>query len=140
MRILLDTNIVMDIALGREPHLADSADIFRAIDNESIYGFVTATTITDIYYVAKRVRGHQITIDFISNLLEIVDVIGIDKRIVFASLMSDFIDFEDTIQSVSSHLNRIDYIITRHQKNFIKSEAPTITPNEFLALLKKKKL
>jgi len=140
MRILLDTNIVLDIALGRVPHLAYSADVFRKIDNESIYGFVTATTITDIYYVARRDKGHQTTIDFISNLIEIVDVIGIDREIVIASLISDFADFEDAIQSVSSRLNRIDYIITRNQKDFIKSEIPALSPKELLALLKKKKL
>ena len=138
MRILLDTNIILDIALGRVPHLADSADVFRKIDNESIYGFVTATTITDIYYVAKREKGHQTTIDFISNLIEIVDIIGIDKEIVIASLISDFADFEDAIQSVSSRLNGIDYIITRNQKDFIKSEISAVSPKELLALLKKK--
>jgi len=138
MRILLDTNIILDIALGRVPHLADSADVFRKIDNESIYGFVTATTITDIYYVAKREKGHQTTIDFISNLIEIVDIIGIDKEIVIASLISDFADFEDAIQSVSSRLNGIDYIITRNHKDFIKSEISAVSPKELLALLKKK--
>ena len=138
MRILLDTNIILDIALGRLPHLADSADVFRKIDNESIYGFVTATTITDIYYVAKREKGHQTTIDFISNLIEIVDIIGIDKEIVIASLISDFADFEDAIQSVSSRLNGIDYIITRNHKDFIKSEISAVSPKELLALLKKK--
>jgi predicted nucleic acid-binding protein len=140
MRILLDTNIILDIALGRLPHLADSGDVFRKIDNEFIYGFVTATTITDIYYVGKREKGHQITIDFISSLIEIVDVIGIDREIVIASLLSEFIDFEDAIQSVSSRLNRIDYIITRNQKDFVKSEIPALSPREFLALLKKKRL
>jgi len=138
MRILLDTNIILDIAFGRLPHLADSADVFRKIDNESIYGFVTATTITDIYYVAKREKGHQTTIDFISNLIEIVDIIGIDKEIVIASLISDFADFEDAIQSVSSRLNGIDYIITRNHKDFIKSEISAVSPKELLALLKKK--
>ncbi|HEY5536022.1 MAG TPA: PIN domain-containing protein [Ignavibacteria bacterium] len=51
MRVLLDTNIILDIALGREPHFADSAAVFKNIDNKSIYGFITATTITDIYYI-----------------------------------------------------------------------------------------
>ena len=138
MRILLDTNIVLDIALGRVPYLSDSADVFKEIDNESIYAFVTATTITDIYYVAKREKGHPITIDFISNLIEIVDVIGIDREIVKASLISDFADFEDAIQSVSSRLNGIDYIITRNHKDFIKSEISAVSPKELLALLKKK--
>ena len=51
MRILLDTNIILDIALKRDVHFSDSSGVFKKIDNKLIYGFVTATTITDIYYI-----------------------------------------------------------------------------------------
>lgn len=87
MRILLDTNIILDIALGREPYFTDSANVFKNIDNISLYGFVTATTITDIYYIARREKGHQITIDFISNLIDVIDVIGVDRQIIIESLV-----------------------------------------------------
>lgn len=140
MRILLDTNIILDIALGREPHFTDSANVFKSINNKVVYGFITATTITDIYYIAKREKSHQITIDFISNLIEIVDVIGIDRGIIIESLISNITDFEDAIQSVSSRLNNIDYIITRNQKDFANSEIKALTPKGFLEILKKGKL
>jgi predicted nucleic acid-binding protein len=102
MRLLIDTNIILDIALRREPHFSDSSGVFKKIDNKSIYGFVTATTITDIYYIAKREKGHQITLDFISNWIEIIDVIGIDRQVIIESLTSKLLDFEDAVQSVSS--------------------------------------
>jgi len=54
----------------REPHFVASSDVFLKIDNSELYGFVTATTITDIYYISKRVKGHQITINFISDLIQ----------------------------------------------------------------------
>jgi predicted nucleic acid-binding protein len=139
MKVLLDTNIILDIALKREPHFSDSAKVFKIIDNKSIFGFVTATTITDIYYIAKREKGHQITIDFISNLIEIIDVVGIDRQVIIESLQSTLVDFEDAVQSVSSRLNNIDYIITRNQKDFTKSDIKAINPKGFLDLLKKKK-
>lgn len=139
MRILLDTNIILDIALGRDPHFSNSADVFKKIDNKTVFGFVTATTITDIYYIAKREKGHQTTIDFIANLIEIVDVLGIDREVIIESILSQMIDFEDAIQSVSSRLNNIDYIVTRNQKDFIKSEIKALTPIELLDLLKGEK-
>ena len=119
MRILLDTNIILDIALKREPHFTYSAQAFKAIDNRVVFWFVTATTITDIYYIAKREKGHQIALDFIGNL---IDIIGIDKNIIIKSLASQISDFEDAIQSISSLFNNIDYIITRNQKDFSKSD------------------
>jgi predicted nucleic acid-binding protein len=139
MRILFDTNIILDIALGREPFFIDSADVFKKIDNDVIYGFITATTITDIYYIAKKEKGHAIAIAFISNLIDVIDVLGIDKEIIIESLLSPFNDFEDAIQSISSRLNNIDYIITRNQKDFADSEIIAVGPKEFLSILKKKK-
>ena len=138
MRILLDTNIILDIALRREPHFTFSVQAFKAIDNKIVFGFVTATTITDIYYIAKREKGHQIALDFISNLIEIIDIIGIDRNIIIKSLVSQINDFEDAIQSISSLLNNIDYIITRNQKDFSKSDIKALTPVEFVNLIIKK--
>ena len=138
MRVLLDTNIILDIALKREPHFTYSAQAFKAIDNTVVFGFVTATTITDIYYIAKREKGHQIALDFIGNLIDLIDIIGIDKNIIIKSLASQISDFEDAIQSISSLFNNIDYIITRNQKDFSKSDIKALTPAEFVNLIIKK--
>ena len=62
MRLLFDTNIILDIALMRIPHYQDSASIFSLIDNKKIVGLITATTITDIYYIAKKEKGYTISI------------------------------------------------------------------------------
>jgi len=140
MRVVLDTNIILDIALRRENHFLNSSAVFKKIDSSVVYGFVTATTITDIYYIAKKEKGHQITIDFISNLIEIIDVIGIDRQVIIESLASKITDFEDAVQSVSSFLNKIDYIITRNKKDFSESEVKAITPKEFLDLIENKKV
>jgi predicted nucleic acid-binding protein len=138
MRVVLDTNIILDIALRREPHFLDSSGVFMKIDSSVVYGFVTATTITDIYYISKKEKGHQVSIDFITNLIEIIDVIGVDRQVIIESLLSKITDFEDAVQSVSAILNNIDYIITRNQKDFSESEVKAITPKEFLDLIENK--
>jgi predicted nucleic acid-binding protein len=139
MRILLDTNIVLDIALKREPYYSDSANVFKKINNKTIFGFITATTITDIYYIAKKEKGHYIAIDFITNLIQIVDIIGVDREIIIDSLTSQLLDFEDAIQSVASGFNNINFIITRNTRDFLNSEIKAITPTDFLGSIKKKK-
>lgn len=136
MNILFDTNIILDIALNREPHFVASSKVFLKIDNSDFFGFVTATTITDIYYISKRVKGHQITINFISDLIQLLDVIGVNKETIIQSLNSPLLDFEDAVQSVSAKLSNMEYIITRNIKDFNKSEIKAITPIEFLETLK----
>ena len=136
MNILFDTNIILDIALNREPHFVASSKVFLKIDNSDFFGFVTATTITDIYYISKHVKGHQITINFISDLIQLLDVIGVNKETIIQSLNSPLLDFEDAVQSVSAKLSNMEYIITRNIKDFNKSEVKAITPIEFLETLK----
>jgi predicted nucleic acid-binding protein len=139
MRLLFDTNIILDITLNREPHYKDSANIFKKIDNKSIFGFITATTITDIYYIAKKEKGHIEAINFITNLIQIVDIVGIDREIIINSLTPQFLDFEDAIQSIASSFNNIYFIITRNIKDFINSEIKAISLTDFLLQYKIKK-
>ena len=139
MRLLLDTNIILDIGLKREPFYKDSADVFTKIDNKTTFGFVTATTITDIYYIAKKDKGHSLAIEFIGNLIQFVDLIGIDKGIIIEALSSNLTDFEDSIQSIASSYNGIDFIITRNTKDFKNSSIKALSPVNFLRLINKKK-
>jgi predicted nucleic acid-binding protein len=139
MRLLFDTNIILDIALKREPFYKDSVTVFKDIDNKTIFGFITATTITDIYYIAKKDKGHAIAIEFIGNLIQFVDLIGIGKEIIIEALTTKLADFEDSIQSVASSYNDIDYIITRNTKDFKDSRVKVLTPIDFINLKRKKK-
>lgn len=139
MRLLIDTNIILDIALKREPFYKDSANVFKKIDNKTVFGFITATTITDIYYIAKKDKGHEIAIEFISNLIQLIDLIGIDKDVILEALTSKLTDFEDSIQLVASSYNGIDLIITRNTIDFKFSKVKALTPIEFLNQTKKKK-
>lgn len=132
MRLLIDTNIILDVALKREPFFKDSAKVIKKIDNKTTFGFVTATTITDIYYIAKKDKGHSIAIEFIGNLIQFVDIIGINKEIIIEALTTKLADFEDSIQSVASSFHGIDLIITRNVKDFKDSPVKTTTPIEFL--------
>ena len=138
MRLLFDTNIILDIALKREPHYLESANVLRKVDNKTFFGFITATTITDIYYISKKEKGHSITIEFITNLIQYIDVIGIDKEIILESLSTKLADFEDAIQSVASSFHNIDFIITRNTKDYKNSVIKAVTPIELLNQIIKK--
>ncbi len=129
-RILLDTNIILDIALKREPHFEHSSKIFELIDKRQIAGCITATTVTDIYYISKKEKGNEVAIEFISKLIEIVDVIGVDKNTIVKALKSGLKDFEDAIQVTAAIFNEIEIIITRNKSDFLNSGLEILTPKE----------
>jgi len=131
-KVLFDTNIILDIALEREPFFEEAFKLFELIDKREIIGNVTASTITDIYYISKKEKGHKKAIDFIKNLIEVVEVIGVDKDIIIKALCSDIKDFEDAIQTSAAEMNEIEIIITRNEKDFSNSTLKIISPKGFL--------
>ncbi|NHB70230.1 PIN domain-containing protein [Perlabentimonas gracilis] len=131
-RLLLDTNIILDIALKREPHFELSSKIFELIDKNRIIGYITASTVTDIYYISRKEKGNEIAIEFISNLIEIVDVIGVDKSIIVKALKSNLKDFEDAVQVSAAEYNEIEIIVTRNKSDFLNSGLEILTPKELV--------
>lgn len=131
-KVLFDTNIILDIALKRESFFEDAQKLFILIDKEKVTGNITATTITDIYYIAKKEKGHNEAINFIENLLEVIDVIGINKETILKALASKMKDFEDAIQSSAAEIHQIDLILTRNKNDFTDTTIKVLTPKEFL--------
>ena len=131
-RILLDTNIILDIALKREPHFELSSKIFELIDKKRIICYITASTVTDIYYISRKEKGNEIAIEFISNLIEIVDVIGVDKSIIVKALKSNLKDFEDAVQFSAAECYEIEIIVTRNKSDFLNSGLEILTPKELI--------
>ncbi len=134
-RVLLDTNIVLDIALKREPHFELSARTFELIDSKQIIGYITATTVTDIYYISRKEKGKEIAIEFISNLIDIVDIIGVDKNVIVKALNSTLDDFEDAVQVSAAEYNEIETIVTRNKTDFVNTGLEILTPKELIDFL-----
>ncbi len=133
-KVLLDTNIILDIALKRQPFFEDALELFRLIDRRMIIGNITASTVTDIYYISRKEKGHNDAINFIKGLVEVVEVIGVDRDVIISALTLDIKDFEDAIQVAASVSNGIDVIITRNKNDFTNASSEIVTPREFLTL------
>lgn len=131
MRIMLDTNVVLDVLLNRPAFVQNSAAILR-VASEEIQEFITASAITDIYYIArKELRGSLQAKALIRNLLQIVHVAAVSEVDIWAALESDWKDFEDSVQNTVAEHQRFDYIITRNPSDFKDSNLPVLTPQEF---------
>ena len=131
-RVLIDTNIILDIALQREPFFEVADQIFGKIDDLEIKGFVTASSITDIYYVSRKACGREKAVEFICELIDILEVLSVTKETIKNALASDFKDFEDAVQYCVADMNHIDIIVTRNKSDFRLSTIEVCTPEELL--------
>jgi len=131
-KVLLDTNIVLDIALKRDPFYDESFHVFSLINKKKIKAYITTTTITDIYYIVKRKLNHNLSIQFIEDLISVVSLINVTEKTILSAIETKNNDFEDAIQFIAAHENSLNLIITRDKKGFLNSELKVLNPTEFL--------
>ncbi len=130
--ILVDTNIILDIVLEREPFVAQAVQLLQKTQDSGVDIFLSATTITDLYYIVRKAKGKDIALNFLKNLLAFVEIAAVDKEVILQALESDFSDFEDAVQENSAKHENIDILITRNKADFEKSTLQVYTPEAYL--------
>ena len=137
MKVLLDTNVVLDAIAKREPFHLDAQNVIDLILDNKLEGYITANSITDIYYIAKKhINQNDLrnTMRSLFTIFSIVDVLGTDCH---KALDFPLDDYEDALLVVCSDKTAIDYIITR-DKEFLQKAKLSITvisPADFLQML-----
>ena len=132
MRVLIDTNIILDLLCNREGFAEDAARLFKLCETQQIEGYVSVLSIPNIVYIMrKELDGERIgeIIQTLSSILTIADLKGSDMPKAAALPMDDF---EDALQSVCATRVRADFIVTRNLKDFINSKVPAIKPGDLL--------
>ncbi|MEG3837013.1 MULTISPECIES: PIN domain-containing protein [unclassified Microcoleus] len=132
MKILIDTNIIVDVALDREPFFSESDRILTFVEEAKIQGYISASTFSDLYYIIRRDRGRDWTLDFLRQLATFCQVATVDNSVISMALTCNFKDFEDAIQYSTAVINRIDAIVTRNPRDFPVTTPRIVTPNQLI--------
>ncbi|MEG3849134.1 PIN domain-containing protein [Microcoleus sp. herbarium19] len=136
MRVLIDTNIVLDFLLQREPFFQDAELLFQAIDTGQLIGYVTATTLTDIFYISrKHTRSVEQARQAVSETLIAMVICPIDRAVLESAFNSGLVDFEDAVQIFGAVAQGLDAILTRDNKGFLSSPVPVLSIQELLQQL-----
>ena len=131
--VLLDTDVILDFFFDRKPYSEHSATILSLCELNKIKGYITPVILSDIYYLLRQTASHDKVIEKLSQLLNITEILSIDRNSILLALNSKFKDFEDALQNYSAELNKeIDIIITRNIKDFKYSKLAVMTPDQFL--------
>ena len=135
MKILFDTNVVLDVLLDRAPHVDPASKLFSLVDAERIDGAVCATTITTIYYIAAKSFSAAKAKKEIRKLLALFEVAPIDKHVLDAALQLTFRDYENAVLYEATQAVGADAIVTRDQAGFPRAKLPILAPAELLAAI-----
>ncbi len=136
MKILLDTNIVLDFILKIEQFYLNSSEILKLAFNNKIEDCISASTITDIYYILRKYKSKKVTKELITDILDFIETIDVNKEIISNALKSEIEDFEDAVQENSAIFSDIELIVTRNKNDFKNSILKIYSPEEFIVKFK----
>ncbi|NJO48444.1 MAG: PIN domain-containing protein [Leptolyngbyaceae cyanobacterium RM2_2_4] len=135
MKVLIDTNILADVALDRNPFFDQSEQIVRLAEQRQIEGYISASTFSDLYYVIRRVKGRDWTFQFLQQMSAICQIATVDQAVISMALTLNFRDFEDAIQYSTAVINQLDAIATRNPQDFAEAALQVMAPDALIQTL-----
>ena len=135
IRVLLDTNIIIDFLNDRQPFSLHAADIFRQGRKKSIELFTSSHSFATIHYIMKKLLPEKELRSALTKLNQHIQILPVTEKEIQHALSSNHQDFEDSIQIFTALNGNIDYIVTRNIKDFQKSPVKVNTPDQLLQSL-----
>ncbi|EKD27718.1 MAG: PIN protein [uncultured bacterium] len=126
MKVLIDTNIILDFCLSRERAIF-SKQIFKAVEDFKIVGVIASQSIPTIYFYLKKELSHVESVSFIKSLTSKFIIGELTEKVIKESIELKFNDFEDALIAVTALHNNCDYIISNNVSDFKKSHVKTVT-------------
>lgn len=135
MRILFDTDIVLDLLLDRQPHSLFAGRLFSRVESGTCSGYLCATAVTTIHYLAAKVIGTKLACAEVGRLLALFEIAPVNRGVLAAALQAGFADFEDAVTHEAARQVDAHAIVTRNLRDFRHATIPVYSPGDMLAAL-----
>lgn len=131
-RIFLDTNVILDYLLEREPFYYDALKLWAACEEGTVEGYVSALTVNNVHYIAHRLKSETTAMIAVRGILSVFNVVPLDKELM--KLAADFHDrdYEDDIQLQSAIRSGCTHLFTRDPTHFHTKALAIVPPSSFL--------
>lgn len=130
MKILIDTNIILDVLCNRTEFVENSLKVFKYCETNKLKGCIYAISIPNIIYIMRKELDQEKIREVLSMLTSIFTIIDLKETDLLKAADLDFDDYEDALQSVCASRIKASFIITRNIKDFKNSSVPAIKPSE----------
>lgn len=137
MKILFDTNVILDVLLDREPFAEPAAHLMSKVEESEIQGFISAITVTTLHYLLAKSLGKTKAKKHIQSILSLFEIAPVNRLVLEDALDNKFKDYEDSVLYESAIHSGVEYIVTRNGKDFKNSEIPVYEPIEMIKLIRK---
>lgn len=132
MKILIDTNVILDVLCSREKFLEDSSKIWKLCEVKKLDGYVSALSIPNIVYILRKELTPEKTQQIIDQIFIVFNIIDLKTEDLKEAAAMKPSDYEDALQMICASRIKADFIITRNIKDFMESKITAIKPSELL--------
>jgi len=136
MIVLLDTDVLIDIALDRPPHAEAATKLLEALEHRRGKGFVAWHSLSNFYYLVSPVKGTYQTRDYLDDLIRFIDIAPATRESFHAACQMPMKDFEDAMQVAAAIACGADVIATRNVRDYVRSPIKVGTPMTLIKELK----
>lgn len=135
MKVVFDTNVVLDLLMDRTPYADAAAVLFAAVEQGEIAGCLCGTTITTIHYLAAKGLGRDRARTEVGKLLDLFEIAPITRPVLQEALDNNFDDFEDAVIYQAARHVGAQAIVTRNSRDFCCSDLSVCSPDELVKTL-----
>jgi predicted nucleic acid-binding protein len=132
MTVLIDTNVALDVLLNNAGLVAGSEAIFNLAEHKRITGYISASAVTDIFYISQKKLGKKAAKEALKHMLHIYYPATVTDEDIYKALDLTWDDFEDSVQFTVGEGLSVDFIVTRNTQDFSSSHIPAVTPEQFM--------
>ena len=139
MKVLVDTNIILDALLHRDPFYEDSRAVYELVEQGQIIGCVSSSAVTDVFYIAyKELKDSNKVYSLIDDIARLFTIVPVLESTIKAALALRWEDFEDAVQFTAARESGAEYIITRNMSGYETAALHCVSPGAFIASLREK--
>ena len=135
MTVLIDTNVVLDVLLNNAGLVANSRALLDFAEQKRFTGYISASAITDIFYISQKKLGKKAAREAIRHLLHVYYPATVTDKDIYKALDLTWADFEDSVQYIVGEGLDVDYIVTRNTQDFSCAVIPAVTPEQFIQVI-----
>jgi predicted nucleic acid-binding protein len=134
MKVLVDTNILIDVIAQHAPFFPASADVWELAETKRIDGIVAALSFTTVHYLIGKQFGHAMADSAVKSLFRVFAVAPVDSVVIIDSIATGRRDFEDAVQAVAALRVGSTHVVTRDPKGFARTGLIVVAPAQLVAM------
>ena len=132
MRVLFDTDVVLDLLLDRAPFAHDAAALFELHEQGRLDGYVSGITVVNVFYVTRKLQGVDAARLAVEELLKTLGVCPVDRRVLADAWRLPFSDYEDAVQHACAEAGGLDAVVTRNLEDYKNAVLAVYSPGGLL--------